>query len=80
MTLWYGSLFYYVREPRSVSIKICRVFPELTLPSDPQVHIKAVNELSQSGVSIVNVHFGELNQKHVIESYSKEVLPKVKAA
>jgi F420-dependent hydroxymycolic acid dehydrogenase len=48
--------------------------------TDPQVHIKKVNELFESGVSIVNIHSGQADQKKVIEFYGREVLPKLKAA
>jgi hypothetical protein len=44
--------------------------------TDPEVHIKAVRELFDSGVSIVNIHSGQPEQRKVIEFYGKHVLPK----
>jgi hypothetical protein len=46
--------------------------------TDPQVHIKAVIDLFQSGATIVNIHSGQPDQKKVIEFYAKNVLPKLK--
>jgi hypothetical protein len=36
--------------------------------SDPAVHIEAVQKLFDSGVTIVNVHSGQADQKKVIDS------------
>ena len=43
---------------------------------DPAVHIKAVKELFDSGVSIVNIHSGQADQERVIKFYASQVLPK----
>lgn len=44
--------------------------------ADPAVHINAARELFDGGVSIVNVHSGQPDQKKVIEFYGSHVLPK----
>jgi TAT-translocated FGD2 family F420-dependent dehydrogenase len=44
--------------------------------TDPAVHINAVRELFDSGVSIVNIHSGQPEQRKVIEFYATHVLPK----
>ncbi len=44
--------------------------------TDPKVHIAAAHELLDSGVTIVNVHSGQADQKRVIEFYATHVLPK----
>ena len=46
--------------------------------TDPAVHIKAARELFDSGVSIVNVHSGQADQRRVIEFYASHVLPSFK--
>jgi F420-dependent hydroxymycolic acid dehydrogenase len=46
--------------------------------TDPNMHIKNVQELLDSGVWIVNIHSGQADQKKVIDFYGKEVLPKVR--
>jgi len=42
---------------------------------DPAVHVSAMRELFDSGVSIVNVHSGQPDQEKVIKFYASEVLP-----
>jgi F420-dependent hydroxymycolic acid dehydrogenase len=44
---------------------------------DPRVHVAKMHELFDSGVSIVNVHAGQMDQQRVIEFYGREVLPKL---
>jgi hypothetical protein len=46
--------------------------------SDPAVHIEAVQKLFDSGVTIVNVHSGQADQKKVIDFYGNSVLPKIR--
>ncbi|MFY9911967.1 MAG: hypothetical protein WCF22_20345 [Candidatus Sulfotelmatobacter sp.] len=46
--------------------------------TDPNLHIKKVTELFESGVTIVNVHAGQKDQQRVIDFYGKEVLPKLR--
>jgi alkanesulfonate monooxygenase SsuD/methylene tetrahydromethanopterin reductase-like flavin-dependent oxidoreductase (luciferase family) len=45
--------------------------------TDPAKHIARMQELFESGVTIVNVHSGQLDQKRVIDFYGSHVLPKV---
>jgi F420-dependent hydroxymycolic acid dehydrogenase len=76
--------YYNVRDPQEIQrraeseLPIEKVYGDWPVSSDPQVHVKAVMELFQSGASIVNIHSGQANQKQVIEFYGKEVLPKLK--
>jgi hypothetical protein len=37
-----------------------------------------INELFDSGVTIVNIHSGQRDQQKVIEFYGSEVLPRVR--
>jgi TAT-translocated FGD2 family F420-dependent dehydrogenase len=46
--------------------------------TDPEPHIKAVEELFASGATIVNVHTGQRDQLRAIEFYGRHVLPKVR--
>jgi hypothetical protein len=46
--------------------------------TDPAVHIKKMHELFDGGVSIVNVHSGQPDQKRVMELYGMHVLPALK--
>jgi len=45
--------------------------------ADPSVHIAKIRELFDSGVSIVNIHSGQPDQRQVIEFYGRNVLPKL---
>lgn len=77
--------YYNVRDPQEIQkraeaeLPLEQVYADWPGSTDPQVHIKAVNELFDSGASIVNIHSGQSDQKKVIEFYSKNVLPKVKS-
>jgi hypothetical protein len=41
------------------------------------VHVAKLQELFDSGASIVNIHSGQPDQKRVIEFYGRNVLPKL---
>lgn len=75
--------YYNVSDPNEIQrqakaeIPLEQVFADWPVSTDPNVHIKAVEELFQSGVTIVNIHNGQADQERVIEFYGKEVLPKV---
>lgn len=45
--------------------------------TDPAAHVKAINKLFDSGVSIVNIHSGQPDQRKVLDFYGKEVLPQL---
>jgi TAT-translocated FGD2 family F420-dependent dehydrogenase len=56
-----------------------KVYGDWTVSRDPAAHVKAIDELFASGVTIVNVHSGQPNQQAVLEFYGKEVVPRLKA-
>lgn len=45
--------------------------------ADPAAHIAKIRELQESGVSIVNIHTGQPDQKRVIEFYASQVFPRM---
>jgi hypothetical protein len=55
-----------------------QVFSDWPVSIDPSVHVKTLNDLFDSGVTIVNVHSGQPNQGKVIEFYANNVLPKLR--
>ena len=55
-----------------------QVYGDWTVSSDPNVHLKTIDSLLASGVTIVNIHSAQSDQKAVIDFYAKEVLPHVK--
>jgi F420-dependent hydroxymycolic acid dehydrogenase len=76
--------YYNIRDPQAIQdradkeVPLEQVYSEWPVSTDPNVHLKTVNELFQSGATIVNIHSGQPDQRRVIEFYSKEVLPKVR--
>ena len=55
-----------------------KVYGDWTVSTDPEVHVKAINKLFDSGVTIVNIHSGQADQRKVIEFYGTEVLPRLR--
>ena len=47
------------------------------ISTDPAPHLEKIHELQESGVSIVNIHSGQPDQRRVIEFYATQVLPKL---
>lgn len=76
--------YYNVPDPKEIQreaaseIPLDQVYADWPISTDPNVHIKAINELFESGATIVNIHSGQPDQERVIQFYGKEVLPKVK--
>jgi TAT-translocated FGD2 family F420-dependent dehydrogenase len=78
--------YYNIRDPRAIQqeadaeIPLKQVYQDWPVGTDPNVHLKTITELFQSGVTIVNIHSGQPDQKKIIDFYGREVLPKVKTA
>jgi TAT-translocated FGD2 family F420-dependent dehydrogenase len=76
--------YYNIRDPKEIQrradseIPLEQVYGEWPIGTDPNVHLKTINELFDSGATIVNIHTGQANQQRLIEFYGKEVLPKVR--
>ena len=77
------SEYYNLRDPQQIQqradaeLPLEKVYGDWPVSTDPAPHIKKVNELFESGVSIVNIHSGQQDQKRVIEFYGREVIPHV---
>ena len=75
--------YYNVRDPQTIQqraeseIPLQKVYGDWPVSTDPTVHIKTITDLFASGVTIVNIHSGQADQRRVIEFYGKQVLPKV---
>jgi TAT-translocated FGD2 family F420-dependent dehydrogenase len=73
--------YYNVRDPAQIQqeaeaqLPIDKVTEGWTLGTDPATHIAKVRELFDSGVTIVNIHTGQADQKRVIQFYGDHVLP-----
>ncbi len=78
--------YYNVPDPKEIQreaqaeIPLDQVYGDWPVSTDPNVHIKAINELFESGVSIANIHTGQPDQERVINFYGREVLPKLRQA
>jgi alkanesulfonate monooxygenase SsuD/methylene tetrahydromethanopterin reductase-like flavin-dependent oxidoreductase (luciferase family) len=65
-----------IQRKADAEIPIKKVVENWAIGNDPGVHIKKIEELFASGVTIVNVHSGEPDPKKVIDFYANAVLPK----
>ena len=69
-----------IQKEADEQIPLEKVYSGWAVGTDPNVHIKKVDELFESGVTIVNIHSGQRDQQHVIDFYGKKVLPKLRTA
>lgn len=76
--------YYNIRDPKDIQrradseIPLEQVYGEWPVGTDPNVHLKTIHELFESGATIVNIHTGQADQRKLIEFYRREVLPKVR--
>jgi TAT-translocated FGD2 family F420-dependent dehydrogenase len=74
---------YNVRDPAEIQRRakaetpIDQVLKGWPISTDPGPHLDKIHELQESGVSIVNIHAGQPDQRRVIEFYASQVLPKL---
>ena len=77
--------YYNIRDPQTIQqradkeVPLEKVYEEWPVSTNPNVHLKTVNELFESGATIVNIHSGQADQKKVIDFYGKEVLPRLRS-
>jgi alkanesulfonate monooxygenase SsuD/methylene tetrahydromethanopterin reductase-like flavin-dependent oxidoreductase (luciferase family) len=69
-----------IRQRAEAEIPLDQVIKSWAVGTDPQTHIAAIQKLFDSGVTIVNVHSGQPDQKKVIDFYASHVLPKIAMA
>jgi alkanesulfonate monooxygenase SsuD/methylene tetrahydromethanopterin reductase-like flavin-dependent oxidoreductase (luciferase family) len=75
--------YYNVTDPAEIQqhaegeVPLEQVYGEWAVGRDPAAHVEAINQLFDSGATIVNVHSGQADQKKVIEFYGNSVLPKL---
>ncbi|MBV9825219.1 MAG: TIGR03557 family F420-dependent LLM class oxidoreductase [Alphaproteobacteria bacterium] len=75
--------YYNVVDPAEIQkqadaqVPLEQVMSSMAIGMDPAIHIAAVQELFDSGVTIVNVHSGQQDQQKVIDFYGRSVLPKL---
>ena len=64
-----------IQRRAAAEVPMDKVLDEWAIGTDPKVHIDAVQELFASGIKLVNIHVGQMDQQRAIEFYGKEVLP-----
>jgi hypothetical protein len=73
-----------LREPQEIqrraegSSPLEEVYKDFTVSTDPEVHVKALQEAFKGGATEVHIHSGQADQRRVIEFYGKEVLPRLR--
>jgi alkanesulfonate monooxygenase SsuD/methylene tetrahydromethanopterin reductase-like flavin-dependent oxidoreductase (luciferase family) len=78
--------YYNIPSPQTIQdrakteIPMEQVYSEWPASTDPSVHLKKLNELFQSGATMINIHTGQHDQRRVIEFYGQQVLPKLHRA
>ncbi|HEX4156865.1 MAG TPA: TIGR03557 family F420-dependent LLM class oxidoreductase [Rhizomicrobium sp.] len=66
-----------IQRQAEADLSLDKVYADWSVGTDPEPHVKAIEELFESGVTIVNIHSGQPDQKKAIEFYGKSVLPKL---
>jgi TAT-translocated FGD2 family F420-dependent dehydrogenase len=73
--------YYNIEDPAAIQqraeadIPLDKIIGDWPVGTDPAVHLKAITELFDSGVTIVNVHSGQADQQAVLQFYGSHVLP-----
>jgi len=66
-----------IQQRAEMELPIEQVIADWTVSPDPPDHIAAVNQLFDSGATIVNIHSRQVDQQKVIEFYGNWVLPEL---
>jgi len=67
-----------IQRRAEAEVPIEEVLKQMTVGADPATHIAGMRKLLDAGVTIINVHSGQPDQRRVIEFYAREVLPHVR--
>jgi F420-dependent hydroxymycolic acid dehydrogenase len=62
----------------AAELPLPKVYGDWAVSADPEVHVKAIKKLFDSGVTIVNIHSGQADQRKVIQFYAQKVLPRLR--
>jgi F420-dependent hydroxymycolic acid dehydrogenase len=79
---WDRSMLYDPN-PRSIrqkaeDIPLQSVYQDWQFGTDPEAHAQAIRKVLDAGVTIVNIHSVQADQKRAIEFYGREVLPRLR--
>ena len=76
--------YFNIRDPKTIQqraeaeVSIDQVVEGWAIGTNPDVHVKIISELYESGATGVHIHSGQHDQARVIEFYGKEVLPRLR--
>lgn len=67
-----------IQQKAKASTPLSKELESWVVSEDPSAHIRRIQELFESGASIVNIHAPQADQAKVIDFYGSHVLPKVR--
>ena len=67
-----------IQQKADAEVPLQKLLADWAVGTNPQTHIDSIKELFDSGVTIINVHSGQPDQKKVIDFYAENVLPHVR--
>ena len=76
--------YFNIRDPKTIQeraekeVPIDKVVEGWAVGTDPEVHVKVLSELFESGATGVHIHSGQRDQEKVIAFYGTEVLPRLR--
>ena len=76
--------YYNIPDPAEIQRRAQQELPletitkSWTVSSEPLAHIKKIEDLWDSGATIVNIHSGEPDQRRVLEFYAANVIPRLR--
>lgn len=74
--------YFDIRDPKEIQqraeneLSLEEVMKGWTISTDPEEHVKALQQAFEGGATEVHVHSGQPEQRRVIEFYGREVLPR----
>ena len=77
--------YFNIRDPKEIENRAMREVPAEKVSegwpvgTDASAHIKVIEELFQSGATMVNIHSGQSDQQRVLEFYQQKVLPELRS-
>ncbi len=78
--------YFNIRDPKTIQeradaeVPLDKVVEGWAVGTDPEVHVKVLSELYESGATGVHIHTGQRDQEKVIAFYGTEVLPRLRKA
>ncbi len=68
-----------IQQQAEAQVPIETLVESWTVSTEPSAHIEKIQQLFDSGASIVNIHSGQEDQRKLIDFYGRDVLPHFRA-